>query len=470
MEGGHMRRISIAITLTILLLASLATAQQTTSKASNNSERSNSPTPPPGPIIGGDGTPNYLAIWATTSYLLSSVVYQNGSKIGIGTTTPEATLDVYGNINASSYEFEGATILNEPNSNLFVGLGAGAAGGGSNGGSTFVGIDAGANSIGYDNTFIGYEAGGNTTGGDFNTMLGWRAGWANVSGGANTFFGYMAGYDNSGSENSFFGTNAGESTTVGVDNAFFGYLAGYQNTQGSSNAFFGENAGAQNSTGSANTFLGASAGNANTTGSDNIYINSSGPASGNESFAIRIGAEGIQSSAFIAGIYGVASSGGVPVSVNSNGQLGTQPSSLRFKEQVRDMGDSTSALMKLRPVTFLYKPEYANGERTLQYGLIAEEVAQVYPELVAYDNDGQPYSVRYQYLSTMLLNEVQKQYRRAEAAASVITAQEQKIDSQQRQLEEMQQRLARLEALMGARINTAQIDPDPHAAVGHGVQ
>ena len=80
--------------------------------------------------------------------------------------------------------------------------------------------------------------------------------------------------------------------------------------------------------------------------------------------------------------------------------------------------------MKLRPVTFLYKPEYSNGERTLQYGLIAEEVAKVYPELVAYDNDRQPYSVRYQYLSTMLLNEVQKQYRRAETEAEQVAAQQ----------------------------------------------
>ena len=113
--------------------------------------------------------------------------------------------------------------------------------------------------------------------------------------------------------------------------------------------------------------------------------------------------------------------------VNSNGQLGTSPSSLRFKEQVRDMGDSTNALMRLRPVTFLYKPEYDKGERTLQYGLIAEEVAKVYPELVAYDNDGQPYTVRYQYLATMLLNEVQKQYHRAEAQAELIKAQQQEI-------------------------------------------
>jgi len=120
--------------------------------------------------------------------------------------------------------------------------------------------------------------------------------------------------------------------------------------------------------------------------------------------------------------------------------------------------------MKLRPVSFLYKPEYAKGDRTLQYGLIAEEVAKVYPELVAYDNDGQPYTVRYQYLSTMLLNEVQKQYRRAEAQAEVIKTQEQKIDSQQSQIEEMQQRLSRLETLMGTRASAAQINPEHHSA------
>ena len=91
--------------------------------------------------------------------------------------------------------------------------------------------------------------------------------------------------------------------------------------------------------------------------------------------------------------------------------------------------------MKLRPVTFFYKPEYDNGQHTLQYGLIAEEVAKVYPELVAYDKDGQPYTVRYQYIATMLLNEVQKQYHRAEAQAEVIKAQQQKIDGLEQQLQ-----------------------------------
>ena len=127
------------------------------------------------------------------------------------------------------------------------------------------------------------------------------------------------------------------------------------------------------------------------------------------------------------------------------------------------MGDSTNALMKLRPVTFLYKPEYDKGPRTLQYGLIAEEVAEVYPDLVAYEPDGKPYTVKYQYLTTMLLNEMQKQYHRAEAEAVVITQQEDKIDAQQQQIEslqkqndEFQKRLSRLEALIGTPVNTAQ--------------
>ena len=148
-----------------------------------------------------------------------------------------------------------------------------------------------------------------------------------------------------------------------------------------------------------------------------------------------------QTAAYIVGVYGSAASSGIPVYINSNGQLGTSPSSLRFKELVRNMGDSTNALMRLRPVTFFYKPEYDKGQRTLQYGLIAEEVGKSLSELVAYDNDGQPYSVRYQYITTMLLNEVQKQYHRAEAETKVITAQEQKID-------ELEQRLSRLESLV----------------------
>jgi trimeric autotransporter adhesin len=229
-----------------------------------------------------------------------------------------------------------------------------------------------------------------------------------------------------GTGNAFYGHNAGWNNTSGGSNAFFGDEAGYNNTSAGNNAFYGNGAGFENTTGAYNTFVGTGTGSNNTTGNSNIYV---GPNtisfSGTENNTIRIGTQGTgsgnQNVAYIAGIYGSAS-GGVQVYINSNGQLGTSGSSLRFKEQVRDMGDSSSSLLRLRPVTFLYKPEYDKGERTLQYGLIAEEVAKVYPELVAYDNDGRPYTVKYQLLAPMLLNELQKQHQRAAAEDEVVRA------------------------------------------------
>ncbi len=131
--------------------------------------------------------------------------------------------------------------------------------------------------------------------------------------------------------------------------------------------------------------------------------------------------------------------------VDSNGQLGTTVSSRRFKEQIANMGESSSRLFQLRPVTFFYKPQYDDGSHTLQYGLIAEEVAKVYPDMVAYDKDGAPYTVKYQYLAPMLLNELQKQH-------AVVAEQQEQIKSLQGELqqerEEFQQRLSRLEALV----------------------
>ena len=343
--------------------------------------------------------------------------------------------------------------------------------------NVFTGYKSGySNTTGGFNVFSGWKAGYSNTGGQYNVFDGYQAGYSNALGQNNVFVGYQAGYNNTGDDmghgqsNAFFGYQAGYSNNSGTGNAFAGYQAGFSNTGGGGNAFFGGDAGDMNTYGSGNTFIGSGAGQNNTVGNNNIYIADGGPFSGSESNTIRIASDRSVTAAYIGGIYGSTSSSGIPVYVNSNGQLGTQTSSLRFKEQIADMGDSTGALMKLRPVTFLYKPEYSKGDRTLQYGLIAEEVAQVYPELVAYDKDGQPYTVRYQYLTPMLLNEAQKQYRRAEAQAEVIKTQEQKIDSQQRQIEEMQQRLSRLESLIGARVNTAQLDPEHHAISDRGAQ
>jgi trimeric autotransporter adhesin len=268
--------------------------------------------------------------------------------------------------------------------------------------------------------------------------------------------------------NTFVGVGAGSDTMpTAVGNTFTGYGAGGANTMGTNNTFTGYQAG-NAATGSNNVYEGSLAGQNNGTGNNNIYLASAG-ASG-ESNTIRIGTQGTmagqQNITYIAGIYGsTVDTQGIPVYVDNNGLLGTVVSSRRFKEQIDEMGDASSALMKLRPVTFLYKPEYSKGERTLQYGLIAEEVAQVYPELVAYDKDGQPYTVRYQYLAPMLLNEVQKQYRRAEQQSEIIASQQTEIMAQKQEIENlkgqlqgqnaaMRERLTRLEGLIREQTQT----------------
>jgi hypothetical protein len=165
-------------------------------------------------------------------------------------------------------------------------------------------------------------------------------------------------------------------------------------------------------TGNANIAVGTGAGANLTTGSNNIDIGNIAPS--NESNTIRIGNSG-HTRFFATGIYAIPVAGSA-VTVNSLGQLGVVPSSRRFKEDVRDMAQSSSGLRSLRPVTFYYK----EGPRELQYGLIAEEVASVYPELVDYSETGEPYTVRYHVLGSMLLNELQSQDRQIQAQAAQI--------------------------------------------------
>jgi hypothetical protein len=113
----------------------------------------------------------------------------------------------------------------------------------------------------------------------------------------------------------------------------------------------------------------------------------------------------------VSGVSGIATgdNNAVPVVIDSNGQLGTLSSSRRFKTDIQDMGEASSGLLRLRPVTFRYKKPFANGSQPIQYGLIAEEVAEVYPDLVARSADGEIESVKYQVLDSMLLNELQRQ-------------------------------------------------------------
>ncbi len=166
-----------------------------------------------------------------------------------------------------------------------------------------------------------------------------------------------------------------------------------------------------NTTGSSNTAIGAYAGINLTSGSNNVYIGNPGLASENNVIRIGSGSGGIttaHTAMFLAAVRGVTTgvANGVPVLIDSNGQLGTATSSIRFKEDVRDMGDESAKLLGLRPVTFRYKAWGPDGPK--QYGLIAEEVNEVLPELVARDKDGEIETVLYHELPAMLLNEIQR--------------------------------------------------------------
>jgi hypothetical protein len=284
-----------------------------------------------------------------------------------------------------------------------------------------------SNTIGASNTASGafalqnnIDGSGNTASGRFallhnngnsNTANGDSALEENTTGGNNTATGSGALVNNkTGNLNTASGSSALESNTFGSGNTADGESALFNNTTGSNNTVSGYQALGNNITGSSNIALGNGAGiNAPIGNSNSVYIVSAGTGT-DASGTIQIGTEGTQTGGtFIAGISGASVSGGVPVLVNSNGKLGTVLSSRRFKDQITDMGDKSGKLLQLRPVNYFYKPEYDDGSHLLQYGLIAEEVAKVYPEMVAYDRDGKVLTVKYQLLAPMLLNEVQKQ-------------------------------------------------------------
>jgi len=182
-----------------------------------------------------------------------------------------------------------------------------------------------------------------------------------------------------------------------------------------------------------------------TGGSNNIYIGTLGGGNGGdrESGHVRIGS-GLQTATFIAGIRGVttANNDAIPVLIDANGQLGTTSSSRSVKEDIHDMGDATARLLDLRPVTFRYKQQQQTlpgaAEVSPEYGLIAEEVAEVFPDLVVYDEKGQPFTVKYHEMGPMLLNEMKKQQH-------MIETQRQENQAQQAQIAALTTRLAQLE-------------------------
>jgi hypothetical protein len=283
------------------------------------------------------------------------------------------------------------------------------------------------NTTGNSNTATGYTVLHFNTTGSFNTANGMQALYFNSTGGSNIASGYAALYSNTtGSFNAANGANALQYNTTGGGNVADGGFALYVNTTGTNNVALGFDALINNTTGNSNIGIGLGAGGNLTTGNNNIDIGNAGVAG--EANTIRIGTIETQTNAFVAGIYGVTVARGIGVIIDSDGHLGTTTSSARFKDAIKPMDKASEAILALKPVTFRYKEEL-DPEGIPQFGLIAEDVAKVNPDLVARDDRGKPYTVRYEAVNAMLLNEFLKEHRKNEKQEATIARLEKQIEA-----------------------------------------
>ena len=249
------------------------------------------------------------------------------------------------------------------------------------------------NTTGHDNTAIGAAALLNNGDGTSNTALGTFAMQSNTDGNFNTAVGDSALFDN----------------IDGLGNTACGANALHDNGIGNGNTANGQDALGNNISGSNNTALGAFAGFQQTTGSNNVYIG-----------ADIQGEAGESNRCYIAGIFGQSSPNGLQVVVNSGNRLGTIASSERFKQDIKPMHKASEALFSLKPITFRYKREI-DPAGTPQLGLVAEDVEKVNPGLVVRDKEGKPYSVRYDQVNAMLLNEFLKEHRKVEKLEAIVS-------------------------------------------------
>jgi trimeric autotransporter adhesin len=313
------------------------------------------------------------------------------------------------------------------------------------------------------NTATGYNALTRNTTGDLNTATGSQALLLNTIGGSNTATGANALFLNgAGSVNTANGAEALYHNTTAFFNTAMGYQALYSNRTGLSNTANGYEALFSNitsgsntangvqalyrATGGGNIALGFQAGVNLTTGNNNIDIGNTGVAG--ESNKIRIGRQGTHNGTFIAGISGVAVSG-TQVVINAVGKLGVATSSVRFKEDIKPMDKASETIHGLKPVTFSYKKEL-DAEGIQQFGLVAEEVEKVNPDLVARDADGKPYTVRYDAVNAMLLNEFLKEHRKNEEQRATIAQLKKELQAnaacQQKQIEALTAGLQKVSA------------------------
>jgi hypothetical protein len=282
-------------------------------------------------------------------------------------------------------------------------------------------IALGTNTTGVRNTANGFAALNSNTTGERNTATGRAAMTFNTTGNNNTADGHDALFSNTTAiRNTATGSFALFSNTTGPNNTAIGYFALFSNTTGNSNTASGYDALVNNTTGVGNIALGNFAGANLTTGDQNIDIGNVGVAT--EANTTRIGTEGTQTNAYLAGIYQTNIAKGLVVKVDSDGHLGTVGSSERFKDEIKPMNKASEAILRLKPVTFHYKKEL-DPEATPQFGLVAEEVEKVNPDLVVRDKEGKPYTVRYDAVNAMLLNEFLKEHRTVEQQETTITQQ-----------------------------------------------
>jgi hypothetical protein len=256
------------------------------------------------------------------------------------------------------------------------------------------------NTSGYDNAAVGYQALLSNETGYYNMAFGSQALYSNSSGHQNAAIGHQALYSNTtGSNNVATGANSLRSNTTGGSNIGIGVATLQNTTVGQNNLAIGANALTRNVSGSSNTAIGANAG-LNISGKNNIDISNQGQSS--DVGVIRIG--DIQTETFVAGIAGKKVTGAA-VYITANGQLGTLASSERYKVGIKPMAAASDKINELRPVTYRLKTD---PHGALQYGLIAEEVAKVYPDLVFRNAEGSIEGVRYEELTPILLNDAQQ--------------------------------------------------------------
>jgi hypothetical protein len=349
--------------------------------------------------------------------------------------------------------------------------------------NTAVGTDAMVfNDSGLQNTAIGAFALFNNTAGGADTAIGWSA-LTNDNGiGSNTAVGASAlSLNTSGFENCALGTDALVFNDSGSFNNAVGAFALDQNVNGDGNNAFGDSALFSNvssfgntavgdsalfgSTGSVNTALGVGAGLNQTTGSNNIYICDSGVAG--ESNVIAIGASPSTlldyTDTFIGGIFGNPTAGSA-VYISASGQLSTTPSSRRFKDDIKPMGNTSETIFSLKPVTFHYKDEKRNPLQ--QWGLIAEEVEEVNPALVLPDKEGKPATVRYEQINAMLLNEFLKEHKKVEQQQANIAELKSTVAQQQKGMEVLTAQLKEQAAqIQRVRDQVQMNSPDARAVV-----